>query len=128
MKDAGKYMQVVRSDWGCVIFTAISAGDITSKIRGLKDAVIIEITKNADAYHPYRRVAEAYILKKSFKGRFWKDPQWKDTFDCHVPPEFYSWYHPLRSRYATIAKQLMRRKIEQDKDLNLVIDNNNSSH
>lgn len=126
VKDAGKYMQVVRSDWACVIFTAISSDDITSKIRGLRNAIIVEVTKHSNAKQPYRRVAEAYILRKSYKGRLWKDTQWKDEFDCHVPDPFYEWYQPLRSRYASIAKQLMRKKLEKNKDLNIILDNGNN--
>jgi len=125
VKDAGKYMQVVRTDWACVMFTAISAEDITSKVRGLRNAIIIEITKNSSKEQPNRRIAEAYILRKSFKGRQWKDVQWTDHFNCYVPDDFNKWYHPLRSKYADIAKQMMRKKLEENKELNSIIENDN---
>jgi len=114
VKETGKYMQVVRSDWACVIFSAISFDDITSKIRGLRNAIIIDITKNSDKTHPYRRIAEAYIIRKTFKGKSWKDYQWRDTFNCHVPNDFYKWYHPYRDRYAEIFKDRMKEKLEKD--------------
>jgi len=123
VKETGKYMQLVRSDWACVIFSAISADDITSKIRGLRNAIIIDVTKGQnDVTHPHRRVAEAYILRKSFKGRIWKDYQWRDNFNCHVPDDFYAWYHPLRDHYADIFKRRMREKIEHNKDLQYTIE------
>lgn len=118
VKETGKYMQLVRSDWACVVFSAISASDITTKIRGLRNAIIIDIVKHGNnESHPYARIAEAYILRKSFKGKLWKDYQWKDTFSCHVPNDFYDWYHPLRDHYAEIFKQRMRKKLEKNKDL-----------
>jgi len=117
VKDTGKYMQVVRSDWACVIFSAISAEDIVSKIRGLRHAIIIDIIKDSDKLHPYKRVAEAYIMRDSYKGRTWKDYQWKDHFNCHVPDDCFGWYHPLRDKYAAIAKKRMRDKLSQREDL-----------
>lgn len=117
VKETGKYMQVVRSDWACVLFSAISVEDITSKIRGLRNAIIVDIIKNSDKQHPYRRIAEAYILRRTFKGKPWKDYQWRDTFNCHVPDDFYAWYHPLRDHYAEIFKRRMRDKLEGNKEL-----------
>ena len=133
VKDVGKYMQVVRDDWACVMFTSISKEDISTKIRGLRNAIIIEITKHGSNYNePNKRTASAYILRKGFKGREWKDVQWDETFDSHVPGEyvvdnngevirssgFYSWYKPLRTSYTTIAKNILKKDIENDDELN----------
>lgn len=118
VKEAGKYMQVVRSDWACVIFSAISAEDIVSKIRGLRNAIIIDIIKQGNnESHPYQRTAEAYILRRTYRGRTWKDYQWRDRFNCHVPDDCFGWYHPLRDKYASIAKKRMRDKLSQREDL-----------
>ena len=130
VKDVGKYMQVVRSDFACVMFTAISKEDISSKIRGLRNAIVIEITKLGKNYkEPNKRTASAYIPRKTWKGRPWKDKQWEETFNSHVPgsaddpDSFYGWYKPLRDEYATIAKALMKKDIDEDADLNIDVNN-----
>lgn len=145
VKDTGKYLQVARDDWACIMFSAISKEDVSSKVRGLRNAIIIDITKEGKGKdHPNRRTAFAYILRKGWKNREWKDEQWTETFDSHVPgnynpdyPErvmyptneqkknpnvswgFYSWYKPLRSEYTKIAKQILKKDIEADNDLNV---------
>ena len=136
VKATGKYMQVVRNKWACVMFTAISREDITSKIRGVRNAIIIEITKegcdpkSSHSSLRNRRTANAYILRKGWKGREWKDYQWKEHFDCYVPGEyevdrhgtvlkqsgFYGWYKPQRNKYSKIAEDLMKKSIEDDED------------
>jgi hypothetical protein len=138
VKAAGKYMQVVRNDWACVMFSAISRDDITSKIKGLRNAVIVEITKNKKSkQQPNRRTATAYIVRKTWKGKEWKDYQWEESFNSHVPgiykqdkkgrvieqSGFYGWYKPLRDQYASIAKQMMDKSIDANKDLYFDVDN-----
>jgi len=133
VKDVGKYMQVVRDDWACVIFTCISREDVSSKIRGLRNAIVVEITKNGtDTGHPNRRTASAYVLRKGWKGREYKDYQWEEFYDSHVPGEyitdergrvvkssgFYGWYKPLRSEYTKIAKEILKKDIDSDDELN----------
>lgn len=117
VKEVGKYMQVARTDWAALIFTAISKEDIISKIRGLRNTIVIEITKDSNYKEPYRRLATAYIQRKTWKGRYWKDYLWKDRFNCHVPDDFYNeWYKPLRNKYSEIAKNRMRNKLNQHPD------------
>ena len=123
VKAVGKYMQVARTDLACMIFTSISRSDVSSKIRGIPDAIIIDITKEgSDSKSPYpsiknRRTARAYILRKTWKGREWKDYQWEEMFDSHVPNKFYNkWYRPKRNKYATQAKELARQKWRDRKD------------
>lgn len=118
VKAVGKYMQVVRTDWACVIFTAISAEDISSKIRGLRNAILVDITKDGkDGKHVTRRTANAYILRKTWKGKQWKDYQWSEMFDSHVPDGFYDWYKPIRDHYSKMAKALMKKKAQEHPDL-----------
>lgn len=117
VKAVGKYMQVVRTDWAAVLFTAISAEDISSKIRGLRNAIIVDIVKESSKKEPYRRLASAYILRKNWKGRPWKDYQWEERFNCHVPDTFYTWYAPIRDHYSKMAKTLMQKKAQEHPDL-----------
>lgn len=138
VKEVGKYMQVVRSDWACVIFTAISKEDISSKIRGLRNAIVVEITKDGkDKTHPNRRTASAYIERKTWKGKIWKDYQWEEYFDSWVPgiyildntgsivkkKGFYGWYKPLRDEYSDMAKERMLRKLKEHPDLSIDVAN-----
>jgi hypothetical protein len=116
VKDVGKYMQVARTDWACILFTSINIDDIASKIRGLRNAIWVDITKDGMSYKDrYRRTAVAYIMRRSFKGRPWKDVQWEDSFSCHVPDEFYKFYKPKREHYTDIAKKTAARRWEEKK-------------
>ena len=89
VKQVGKYMQVARTDLACMMFTTISVSDVSSKIRGIRDAITIDITKDgAGGRQPNRMSARAYIERKNWKGRTWKDYQWEDPFDAHVPGNY----------------------------------------
>ena len=111
VKSVGKYMHVARTDLACMIFSTISIEDVSSKIRGIPNAIIIDITKDGrDKAHPNRRTARAYIKRKTWKGREWKDYQWEERFNSHVPDHFYSWYKPKRDEYAKQAKEMAYKK------------------
>jgi len=122
VKAVGKYLQVARTDLACMIFSTISVGDVSSKVRGIRDAIIVDITKEGsepNSNEPYRknkRTARAYILRKTWKGREWKDYQWEERFDSHVPDKFYKWYKPIRDHYAKQAKQIAREKWHSRKE------------
>jgi len=117
VKAIGKYMQVARTDLACMIFSAISVEDVSSKIRGIRDAIIVDITKDGCSYRqPNIRTARAYIKRKTWKGREWKDYQWEERFDSHVPDSFYRWYKPKRDYYARQAKELARQKWKDRKE------------
>jgi len=123
VKAVGKYMQVARTDLACMIFSTISVIDVSTKIRGIRDAIIIDITKDGSGpTRPHRRMARAYILRKTWKGREWKDYQWEEYFHSHVPGHpknpatFYGWYKPKRDHYAKQAKQTAREKWKNRKE------------
>jgi hypothetical protein len=145
VKAVGKYMQVARTDWASLIFSTIDVNDVSSKIRGIKNAIIVDITKEGkNVKQPNRRTARAYIIRKTWRGREWKEYVWEDMFDSHVPgnynplkPErivnpniiqkndnnitwgFYGWYKPKRDYYAKVAKKkaeiYWKRKKKKDK-------------
>lgn len=128
VKAVGKYMQVARTDLACMIFTSISVEDVSSKIRGIRDAITIDITKDGiKPNSPYPsdknvRTARAYIKRKTWKGREWKDYQWEERFDSHVPgsvdrpSSFYGWYKPKRDHYSKQAKAIARSKWSDSKN------------
>jgi len=49
------------------------------------------------------------------RGKPWKDVQWEDPFNCHVPDSFYLKYKPLRDSYATMAKEAASKRWEEKK-------------
>ena len=105
----GKYLQVARTDWACLIFTAIDRDDVFSKLRNLRNAIIIEIIKDSSKREPWRRKAIAYKFWKSRGGsKKGTNTIWEERFNCHVPDSFYHWYQPLRAKYSYLAKQQMR--------------------
>jgi len=122
VKAVGKYMQVARTDLACMIFSSINIADVSTKIRGIRDAIVVDITKDgcepnsAEPFRRNKRTARAYILRKTWKGREWKDYQWEERFDSHVPNKFYSWYKPKRDYYAKQAKALARQKWKDRKE------------
>lgn len=116
VKAIGKYMQVARTDLACMIFTSISMNDVSSKIRGITDAIVIDITKDGcNERQPNRRTARAYIKRRTWKGREWKDYQWEERFNNHVPNGFYRWYKPKRDHYARAAREQARQKWNERK-------------
>jgi len=102
-----------------MIFSTISVTDVSSKVRGIRDAIMIDITKDGcDRKSPYpskrnRRTARAYIERKTWKGRTWKDYQWEEYFNSHVPDNFYNnFYKPKRQYYAKLEKEKAREKLK----------------
>lgn len=117
VKAVGKYLQVARTDWACIVFSCIHHDDIANKIRNLRHAITIEVIKNSTHKEPHKRLADADTYFKSRKGQIrWRN-NWEENFNCHVPDQFYSWYNPLRKKYSKMAKKLMQDKLEKKKDL-----------
>jgi len=111
-------MQTARTDWACIIFTCIDKSDIVNKIRSLRHAIIIDIHKKGkDAEHPNRRCATAISNWQSRGGRSGFNYVWEEYFNCHMPDNFYNWYLPLRLQYSSMAKQLIKDKLEKKKDI-----------
>jgi hypothetical protein len=115
----GKYLQVARTDWGCLLFTAIDRDDVFSKLRNVRSAIVVEIIKHSSKKEPYRRKAIAYNFWRSRSGsRKGTNNLWEEDFNCHVPDRFYEWYQPLRVKYAYLAKKQMREYLrKKHKDL-----------
>lgn len=124
VKEIGKYMQTARTDWACIIFSCIDRADITSKIRGLRHAITIDITKEgSNKRQPDRRTATAVTYWKNRRGKTGYNFEWEEMFDSHVPGDpddpstFYGWYNPLRVQYSDMAKRLAKEKLERKKDI-----------
>jgi len=118
VKEVGKYLQVARSDWACILFTCIDKEDVVNKVRTLRHAITIDINKNgSSAKQPNIRTATGTTTWKSRKGRTGFNYEWEERYDCWMPQHFYDWYLPLRNEYSTMAKKLMKDKLEKKKDI-----------
>jgi hypothetical protein len=117
VKQVGKYLQIFRTDWACIIFSCIDADDLTKKIRGLSSAITIKITKHSSHTHKYRRIATAkHVEKDWYNNVYWKD-DWTEGFNCKMPDTFFSWYDPIRRRYAYIVKKMMDKAAQEEPDI-----------
>ena len=113
-----KYMNVVRTDFGAIIFTTPDPTWVTKKIRSIPQALTVKIIKaSSDPYQKYVRLARAY--------RWWKHPDmkrsgvhkiWEDRFSCLLPDDVFNWYVPKRKEYAVQAKLLMRDQLKTLKE------------
>jgi len=124
VKEVGKYMQTARTDWACIIFSCIDREDIVNKIRSLRHAITIDITKQGcGKATPNRRQATAVTYWKNRTGKIGFNYEWEEYFDSWVPGTaddpntFYGWYNPLRLEYSTMAKKLMKEKLERKSDI-----------
>jgi len=137
VKSVGKYLQTARSDWACIIFSAIGKEDIVNKIRSFKSCVVIDITKEgsrpSSPYPSQRhlRTAKAYHYWSDRLGKTGTENDWEEPFDSHVPgiyekdrngkvvetEGFYGWYKPLRDRYNRMNKKKTWNDLLKDKDI-----------
>jgi len=128
IRSISKYLQTARSDWGCIIFSAIDKSDIVSKIRNFKSAVIVDITKEGaetnspKPSHRNRRTAFGWHYWEDRLNKIGTENDWEEFFDSHVPGKyipahnglptiregFYGWYKPLRDKYARQAKRQIK--------------------
>lgn len=118
VKEVGKYLQVARSDWACIIFTCVDRTDIVNKIRSLRHAIVIDISKDGcSEQQPHVRTATAITDWRTRGGKEGFTYQWQERYNCHVPDGFYNWYLPIRTEYSVMAKKLMMDKLSKKKDI-----------
>jgi len=114
-----KYLNVARTDFGAVIFTAPLPTWITRKIRNLPQCITIKIIK-------VRGNESQRNQRRGIAYRFWIHPDMKhsgirniyqDDFSVMLPDPIFNWYDPERRRYAQAAKSMMMthlREVEQE--------------
>ena len=82
--DVCKYFQVARPHWGCIMLTTVDSEDIVSRIRNMKDRVLIQIIKNSSKRQPDRRMAKIFTRWKSpDKTRKGEETQIIEEFYLH---------------------------------------------
>jgi len=103
VKAVGKFLEVSRTKWACILFTCSDLNQVFSKIRNMPHVYTIRITKHgATDESPNRRIATIYEgwrsedLKKSGRKTKYIDI----INNCHMPDDFYKWYKPKRDALA----------------------------
>lgn len=96
-----KYFQVARPQWGCIMLTTVDAEDIVSRIRHMKDRVLIQIVKNSSKREPDRRMARVFSRWKSpDKTRKGEETQVEENFYLHqCNQELYNHYEEYRNSF-----------------------------
>lgn len=113
-----EYMNLVGTDYGCLILTTPKAGWILSKINAMPELIRIKIRKRSGTnsidglesdYDKFARQAVGY--------KPWRSPDLKthgvnkiliDDYSCKIPDDIYEYYKPLREGYnAKIKKQML---------------------
>lgn len=114
VKAVGKYMQVARMDWGCIMFTSISSKDVINKVRGIEGRFKVKITKNgSDKLRPHRRTATTYEYWESPDGsRYGENGLYDERFKAWMPQQYYDGYLPYRRSFTQQAKRTIKEHIK----------------
>lgn len=114
VRSVGKYMQVARLDWGCIMFTSINAKDVITKIRGVEGRWKIEITKDGSSYkEPYKRTATTFQYWESKDGsQYGEEGLHDERFKAWMPSIFYNGYYPYRKSFTQQAKRSIKEHIK----------------
>lgn len=117
VKGVGKYLQVARTDWACIIFTCIDAEDILKKVRGVHNKVLIQVTKmGSSKKDPNFRTARIFeSWKTPDKTRGGEEEVYTETFQAHMPDPFYKEYIEYRKGFTRQAKRFLREYTEKSK-------------
>ena len=115
IKAFGKYLNVARTDFGSIQFTAPLPTMVMKRLRDMPQVRTIKVIKrNVD--NPERRF-KARIAKLY---QMWISPDMKrsgvkqtheDAFNAYLPDDFYGWYKPIRDYYAKMAKLMMGKEM-----------------
>ena len=105
--DVCRYFQVARPDWGCIMLTTVDAEDIVSRIRNLKDRILIQIIKNSSKDRLDRRLAKIYVRWKSpDKTRKGEETKITEDFYLHkCDRKLYDGYEKYRNSFVKKAKK-----------------------
>ena len=113
VKAVGKYMQVARLDWACIMFTSINASDVIKKVRGIEGRYKVKITKNGvSVKEPHRRTAITYEYWETPDGsQFGETGLHDETFKAWMPSVYYDGYLPYRRSFTQQAKRTIKEHI-----------------
>ncbi len=123
VKSIGKYLQVARTKYACIMFSCIDRADLLNKIRNFKSATIIDIIDNGDytSKYPserYRGIAKAWHYWSDRLDNIGTENDWEESFTNRMPDKFYNtWYLPQRIQYTKLAERMMWDKLRMQKDI-----------
>jgi len=110
VKEACKYFQTARTEWGCIMLTTVDAENIVRDIREMKGRILIQCMKNSSKRQPNRRLARIFTK--------WKTPDKKrqgeenhideDFYLHHCDRDCYSEYEIYRRSFARKARRKMK--------------------
>lgn len=114
VKAVGKYMQVARLDWACIMFTSINASDVIRKVRGIEGRYKIKITKKgSNQVSPHRRTATTYEYWESPDGsQYGETGLYDERFKAWMPTQYYDGYLPYRRSFTQQAKRTVKEHIK----------------
>lgn len=115
VKAVAKYLNVARTDFAAIIFTAPLPTWITRKIRNLPQALTLKVIKVSanPSQKDLRRI-------KAFQ--YWVAPdmrksgvrkKYEEDFSVRLPNPVFDFYVPLRRKYALTASALMLKELKQ---------------
>jgi hypothetical protein len=120
VKAVGKYLNVARTDFAAIIFTAPLPTWVTYKVRNLPQAITLKIIKlSSNPSIKDMRRAKAF--------QFWISPDMKksgvrniyhDDFKVKLPQDAYDKYMPERQKYSKMAsKGMLEELLKIDSEL-----------
>ena len=115
-----KYLNIARTNWSAIVLTTPVLEWVLKKVRSSEGLITVRVSK-VKGHKTYRgkiREAKAY--------RRWVHPDRKhhgvvtvfsDVFNAMLPNDFYSWYKPIRDKYAAEAVSQMFKSLAKKKGL-----------
>lgn len=125
-----KYLNVIGTDYGCLVLTTPDPSWVLSKFSTLHGMVRVKIVRAKGSEHidsdpaPSVKFARMAIGYKPWTSPDFKkhgvNKKWEDRFSCRIPDDIYSEYQPEREHYAHMAKEMMHKALlDKQKLLNL---------
>lgn len=117
IKAFGKYLNVARTDFGSIQFTAPLPTMVMKRVRDMPQVRTIKVIKR-DTDDPERR----YKPRIAKLYQMWISPDMKrsgvkqtheDTYNAYLPDDFFAWYKPIRDHYAKMAKMMMKKEMSK---------------
>lgn len=123
-----KYLNVIGTDYGCLILTTPDPSWVLSKFSTLHGMIRVKIVhangsdedleSNPSDSMKFRRIATGY---KPYKSPDFKktgvNKVFRDEFSCKIPDDIYKDYKPNRDHFAHLAKEMMMNALSKKRKL-----------
>ena len=130
VKRVQEYLNVARTDMAVLMMTTPTSQMVVKKIRESEPAFfsvairydtqrgtasLKELADGTLKDYKYREARGYFQFLKPDGELSLPKHAWTDHFSALMPDDFYKWYKPLRNKYATMAKELMKYELELKK-------------